>query len=202
MARCKVRGFTFIELLIVFSVISVLTVLLAPSVHKMKERGRQAACIGNQRQLAMAVLLYANEAQNILPTSLASFMGSGYLPQKPLPTEHFSFTSTVYAQYNIAEFYNNDFQLTQCPEVHGSILDAPPVYSYGLNVYVAGLQLDVIESVGTTLVLGDSFFSAISSNDEMAFRHEDTNCIAAYIDGHIELFFSAIPDTKFSPQQD
>ncbi|MCP5461831.1 MAG: type II secretion system protein [bacterium] len=38
MARCKVRGFTFIELLIVFSVISVLTVLLAPSVHKMKER--------------------------------------------------------------------------------------------------------------------------------------------------------------------
>ncbi|MCP5461832.1 MAG: hypothetical protein H7A34_01440 [bacterium] len=48
--------------------------------------------------------------------------------------------------------------MTQCPEVHGSILDAPPVYSYGLNVYVAGLQLDVIESVGTTLVLGDSFF--------------------------------------------
>ena len=114
----KIKGFTFIEVLMVFALISILSLLLMPSVHTMKEKGRQATCIGNQRQLAVAAILYANESLSKLPLNLVSLDNPNYFPEY-MKEEPVDFADNVYAQYTMADFYNNNMYLTQCPEVGG-----------------------------------------------------------------------------------
>jgi prepilin-type N-terminal cleavage/methylation domain-containing protein len=66
--RRPVRGgFTLIELLVVIAIIAVLAALLLPVLARARERGRQAACISNVRQQALAVFLYADDQNDVLP---------------------------------------------------------------------------------------------------------------------------------------
>lgn len=55
------RGFTLIELLLVMGLVSLLGLLLLPSVQRGREAARAAACASNLRQMHTAYLLYLND---------------------------------------------------------------------------------------------------------------------------------------------
>ncbi len=57
----KRRAFTLIELLVVLAILGVLVGLLLPALSQARERGRQASCLGNLRQLYFANLAYAGD---------------------------------------------------------------------------------------------------------------------------------------------
>jgi prepilin-type N-terminal cleavage/methylation domain-containing protein len=58
------RGFTLVELLVVIAIIGVLVGLLVPAVQAARERARQATCLNNQKQLAMAAVALATKGAN------------------------------------------------------------------------------------------------------------------------------------------
>lgn len=62
----KRMGFTLIELLVVIAIIGVIAAILFPVFAQAREKGRQIACTSNERQLAMAVLMYAQDYDDLL----------------------------------------------------------------------------------------------------------------------------------------
>ena len=61
-------GFTIFELLIVIAVIGILIALLLPALSTTRESARRSMCSANQKQLALAVLMY-QETRATYPTS-------------------------------------------------------------------------------------------------------------------------------------
>ncbi len=63
------RGFTLIELLVVIAIIAILAAILSPVFAKAREKARQTNCLNNQKQIVLAVMMYAQEHDELLPTS-------------------------------------------------------------------------------------------------------------------------------------
>lgn len=57
------RGFTLVELLLVMGLISLMGLLMAPSVQRGREAARGAACASNLRQMYTGYMLYLNDHQ-------------------------------------------------------------------------------------------------------------------------------------------
>jgi prepilin-type N-terminal cleavage/methylation domain-containing protein len=62
------NGFTLVELLVVIGIISVLASLLLPCLQKAFESARTMKCLSNERQIGVAMQLYAEDSNDRLPT--------------------------------------------------------------------------------------------------------------------------------------
>ncbi len=63
------KGFTLIELLVVIAIIAILAAILFPVFAKAREKARQTACLNNQKQITVALLMYAQDHNEMLPTA-------------------------------------------------------------------------------------------------------------------------------------
>jgi prepilin-type N-terminal cleavage/methylation domain-containing protein len=109
------RAFTLIELLVVISIIALLIALLLPALGAARESANQVLCASREKQLALAVIVYAEDNEEYFPTS-------------ELPTAIHGSTYWPAAVYD----YAPDLELYRCSVRGGA---APDFGSYNANGY-------------------------------------------------------------------
>jgi prepilin-type N-terminal cleavage/methylation domain-containing protein/prepilin-type processing-associated H-X9-DG protein len=105
MRRCKAVGFTLIELLVVIAIIAILAAILFPVFAKAREKGRQAVCVSNLKQLGVAAYMYVQDYDEILlMTAYQPPSGTGQPPS----------TSPIWSA--IVAPYVKNTQIFVCPD--------------------------------------------------------------------------------------
>lgn len=83
----KRLGFTLIELLVVIAIIAILAAILFPVFAQAKSSAKKIACLSNQRQLGVALLMYRDDNDGMV-----FFFGHDLDPSRAQPVQAFGAT--------------------------------------------------------------------------------------------------------------
>jgi prepilin-type N-terminal cleavage/methylation domain-containing protein len=76
--RTPRRGFSLIELLVVIAIIGLLMAVLLPALGSARAASMRVASMSNQRQLGVALMLYADDFQDRVPLGFSLGPGEGW----------------------------------------------------------------------------------------------------------------------------
>ena len=112
----KTNAFTLIELLVVIAIIAILAAILFPVFAQARAKARQTVCMSNEKQIAFAILMYAQDYDERWLDRCAGY-GAGLggncesLPQWTLPS---NYPSALDQNFLIKPYIKNK-EVLSCP---------------------------------------------------------------------------------------
>jgi prepilin-type N-terminal cleavage/methylation domain-containing protein/prepilin-type processing-associated H-X9-DG protein len=137
------RAFTLIELLVVIAIIAILAALLLPALAAAKQKAAQTACLNNQKQLGLGMIMYIDDNGGAFP-------GCASKTQYNFHPEDWIYWRTNQPQYPIEKspiivtLAGANAKLFRCPmdtddsarfNAYGADSSGPYLYSYSLTSY-------------------------------------------------------------------
>jgi prepilin-type N-terminal cleavage/methylation domain-containing protein/prepilin-type processing-associated H-X9-DG protein len=133
------KAFTLIELLVVIAIIAILASILFPVFARAREKARQASCLSNVRQLALAVLSYVQDCDETLPrVCLYAVAPAG------------AWDRGYRYWYDVVSPYIKNSQVFRCPSLtsNGNLFQPYPPYTTSFQLPATALGYGW--NVGTT----------------------------------------------------
>jgi len=161
-SRPRKAGFSLIELLAVIAIISILAGFILPALFRARARARQAVCVVQLRQLALAVRAYSDDFEGVFPVSLYSSTFSHY--------------------------YNNESALTLCTEETRDLSSGIPRGSYGLGDLTSYRLTNIPEIhpiTGHPVVIVADALDEDLTEVNFSPRHNGVGNLG-FLDGHVE----------------
>ena len=139
MKRTTRSGFTLIELLVVIAIISVLASILFPVFARAREKARQTTCTSNLKQIGLALIMYADDYDGLLPLA-NEYPASPPVPSGGDPLEYQGPPGIMH----VLEPYTKNSQIFRCPSDTDKMWETQGTsYDYGYGALDADIPMPV-----------------------------------------------------------
>ena len=174
-ARASDRGFTLIELLVVIAIIAILAAILFPVFAKAREKANQNTCLSNQRQINIAILMWAQDHGETLPTAaVAGRALAGNLT--PVRIAQAPGGGNLWSELNLEK------GLLTCPTAAKQLAGR----GYGYAKYLSGVTVGALPDPMTQVVTADGGDEnmLLNTGADVEKRH-GRYAVVSYADGHV-----------------